>query len=88
MKINKSALLLTILLLVSIVTVCAGTGKSISQSDKMIEPGEIIGNFVIGAGELGKFTYGISIDYSEPGADNTETCSATVGDVINVSRDS
>jgi hypothetical protein len=51
----------------------------------MIEPGDKVGNFTITTGEQGNFIYGFSVDCSEPGAANTYTCSATTGDMINVS---
>ena len=65
-------------------TACAG-GASSGNTNTPIKPGDKIGNFVITTGEQGKFTYGFSVDCSAPGSDNTYTCIATVGDVINVS---
>ncbi len=73
-----------VLLLLILATACVGEGSS-GNTNKPIEPGDKIGDFVITTGQQGNFTYGFSIDCSEPGPDNTYSCNATVGEVINVS---
>jgi hypothetical protein len=82
---KKIALLFSILLVMGIVTACAAVGGSSGNTNKKIEPGDKIGDFVITTGEQGKFTYGFAVECSEPGTDNTYSCKATIGDVINVS---
>jgi hypothetical protein len=62
----------------------AGCSSSAAQN-KPIEPGDKIGDFTITQGQAGGFTYGFSVDCSEPGENNTYTCNATVDEVINVS---
>ncbi len=72
------------ILVISFTSACAGAGGS-SGIKKTIEPGDRIGDFTITTGEQGKFTYGFSVDCSDPGTDNTYSCNAIIGDVINVS---
>lgn len=73
---KKTILILTLILLAGMLTSCSG---------KMIEPGDKVGNFTVTTGEQGQFTYGFSVDCGEPGSGNAYTCSATVGEIINVS---
>jgi hypothetical protein len=82
---KKLTILFSILLVVGLTMACAGVGGSSGPTNKMIEPGDKIGDFVITTGEQGKFTYPFSVDCSAPGSDNSYSCNAKVGDVINVS---
>ena len=77
--------LIVVILLAIMVVSCSGTDGNADNSNQLIEPGEKIGNFIITTGEQGKFKYGFSVECSEPGKDNSYTCNAVVGDVINVS---
>ncbi len=81
---NKGTIVIIALLVMILATACAG-GGSAGITNNPIEPGDKIGDFVITTGQQGNFTYGFSIDCSEPGPDNAYSCKATVGEVINVS---
>jgi hypothetical protein len=80
---KRLTLIFTVLLMVGLPSACAGGVTS--NTNKMIEPGDKIGDFVVTTGEQGKFIYGFSVDCPELGSNNAYLCKATVGDVINVS---
>ncbi len=82
---KKWTIFLSIIVIVGFISACANPGSSTGDTSKPIEPGDKIGDFVITTGEQGKFTYGFSVDCSEMGSNNTYSCKAKVGDVINVS---
>ena len=70
----------SLLLVLGLLTACNG----VSTASK-IEPGDKIGDFTITTGVQGSFTYGFAVECSAPGQDNSYTCNANTGDVINVS---
>jgi hypothetical protein len=82
---KKKLSLLLVLLAIGLTSACSGAVTTNRDVNKMIEPGDKIGDFVVTTGEQGKFTYGFSVDCSELGSNTAYSCKATVGDVINVS---
>jgi hypothetical protein len=80
----KAGLLLIFVFTIALSACSSGNSPS-SKQDNMIEPGDKVGDFLITIGEQGKFTYGFNVTCSEPGANNTYSCTASVGDIINVS---
>jgi hypothetical protein len=82
---KRLAVLFSLLLFVSFTSACAKIDASSDDKNTMIEPGDMIGDFLITTGVQGNFTSGFDIECSEPGADNTYLCKAAVGEAINVS---
>jgi hypothetical protein len=80
---KKFSVLLTIIVFIGMLTGCSPNGGSSNQ--RMIEPGDKIGDFTISKGQEGSFTYGFSVDCSEGEDNTTYNCSAPLGEVINVS---
>ncbi len=76
----KTFVVIASLLALGIVAACSG-----SSSAKPIVPGDKIGDFTITTGVEGSFTYGFAVPCTEPQQGNAYTCSATLGQVINVS---
>ncbi len=73
-------LVIIALLMLALLSACAST-----TTGNKIEPGDKLGDFTITTGVEGKFTYGFAVQCAGPGQDNSYTCSAKVGDAINVS---
>jgi hypothetical protein len=82
---KRLVVFLCLFLVGSMTAACAKSADSAGDKSTMIEPGDKIGNFLIATGVQGNFTYGFNVECSEPGADNTYSCKATMGQVINVS---
>ncbi len=82
---KKLSILFTLLIVVCLTTGCAVIAGSSSDKNKQIKPGDTIGDFKVTTGVQGDFTYGFNVDCSEPAADNSYTCNASVGEAINVS---
>jgi hypothetical protein len=82
---KRLPLIFLVVLAAGLTSACAGVGGSSNNPNKMIVPGDKIGDFVVSSGEQGKFNYGFSVDCSELGSNNAYSCKATVGEVINVS---
>lgn len=80
---RKLPYVVILILLGFVFTACARTpGPGETQQ---IEPGDKIGDFTITTGVQGNFIYGFDVQCSEPSADNTYSCNATVGESVNVS---
>jgi hypothetical protein len=82
---KQLAAFLSILLFMTMTAACAKTTGSTEVKNTMIEPGDKIGDFLITTGVQGNFTYGFDIDCSTLGAENTYSCTASVGKAVNVS---
>jgi hypothetical protein len=84
MNVKRLIVLLALLLVAGLTGACSQlTGQS--TGNKMIEPGDKIGDFLITTGVEGQFTYGFNIECSDMSEKNTYSCNATVGKAINVS---
>ncbi len=83
MRLKKSALLVSFLVLLGLVVACSGVPAS-SETDR-IEPGDTIGDFTITTGVAGNFTYGFSIQCSQLEQGTTYRCEIPIGEAINVS---
>ena len=72
--------IILIFILFALSTACAGT-----SGNKLIEPGDKVGDFTITTGIAGNFSYGFEVQCTEPAQGNLYTCNASVGQAINVS---
>jgi hypothetical protein len=85
MMTKKLAVLFSVVLFLVISVACAKTSSTPMDNNSMIESGDKIGDFLITTGVEGHFTYGFNIECSDLGERNTYSCSAGVGEAINVS---
>jgi hypothetical protein len=85
MIMKKLAAIFSILFFVSINAACATSAATSGDKNKMLEPGDTIGDFLITTGVERNFTYGFDIDCPEMSEVNTFTCQAKVGEAVNVS---
>jgi hypothetical protein len=85
MMTKKLAVLFSVVLFLVISEACAKTSSTPTDNNSMIESGDKIGDFLITTGVEGNFSYGFNIECSDLGKKNTYSCSAVVGEAINVS---
>jgi hypothetical protein len=82
---KKLALIIAIIIILVLSVACSKSVSKARSDNTLIEPGDRIGDFLITTGVQGSFTYGFDIKCSAPGTNNTYSCTATVGQVVNVS---
>lgn len=82
---KRLIILFIVVLLASFTTACASITGSNGDKNKMIEPGDTIGDFQVTTGVQGNFTYGFNVECSDLTTKNSYSCNAKVGEAINVS---
>ncbi len=80
----KKALMIRLVLFLALLLASCSQAAG-SSSGKTIQPGDKIGDFIITTGVPGNFSYGFSIQCSQPAQGDAYTCDVPVGEVINVS---
>jgi hypothetical protein len=81
---RRLAVLVFILWMAGLLAACARPKPT--ESNDLIRPGDMVGDFQVIQGEEGKFTYGFDLDCSEEasGQKTNLSCKPTVGKVVNI----
>lgn len=80
---KKSAPILVVVLLVSLLASCTQVSNLLS-SNKPIQPGDKIGDFLITTGEPGEATYSWDLDCIQQGSEEIYACKSDIGTPVNV----
>ena len=81
---NRFVRSILVVLLASMLVSCAGVTSTPADTNKMIEPGDMIGDFLVTTGDEEDVVYAFDQDCVKQGDKENYSCKSTVGTKVNI----
>jgi hypothetical protein len=83
MKMKRLVVIVFMLWMAGLLVACSQLNST--ESNEMIRPGDMVGDFLVTTGEEGNFIYGFEADCSKQAGQNENySCKLTVGEIVNI----